>query len=178
MKLGIVVGHTANAGGAVGISLPQEYRYNTAVAQDMARFAADNFGPATGQPMDTRIFLRDGVGVAGAYQNTDQWGADLTAELHYNAAVSSAKGTETLSSGSVNSLKFANLVQAGLCRLLGRAGNSRGVKIRNRQNPDRGWVSLVSGRAPAVITEPAFGSNHSDAALLRGPCRKSLWTGL
>ena len=64
-------------------------------------------------------------------------------------------------------MEFARQVQTKLCKLLNRNGDSRGIKVRNRNNKDRGWLSLVSGRAPAIITEPAFGSNPSDAALLK-----------
>lgn len=172
-KLGIVVGHTDAAGGAIGINLPREYDYHKAMASDMVAFAQSEFSkPGDPNPMEVRVFFRDGIGVSGAYNQVNDWvGNDAsraaTVELHYNAASPAAAGTETLSSGSPNSLAFAERVQAGLCSLLGRPGVSRGVKTRNRANKGRGWLSLVSGSPPAIITEPAFGSNPGDAALLR-----------
>ncbi len=166
-KLGIVIGHTAAKGGAKGINLSVEYHYNSEVAKDMENYAAGTYGSSSTHPLETKLFFRDLVGVPGAYRAADEWRANATVELHYNAATPTARGTETLSSGSAASLKFAKLVQGELCSLLNRNGDSRGVKIRNRQKQDRGWLSLVSGAAPAIITEPAFGSNAADAALLR-----------
>ena len=168
-KLGIVVGHTATSGGATGtLGLPPEYNYHREVADSMADFARQTYGTASPRPMEVKIFLRDGVGVQGAYRAVDQWvGNDpaATVELHYNAATPSAHGTETLSSGSVGSRALASRVQAGLLQLLGT--RDRGIKVRNRQTGGRGWLNLVAGRPPAIITEPAFGSNLSDAAKLR-----------
>ena len=168
-KLGIIIGHTNAQGGAVGIGLPREYDYHKQMAADMLSFAQSEFG---GSGLEARIFFRDGIGVSGAYGQVNEWvgtGAarSATVELHYNAASPSASGTETLSSGSAKSVALANLVQAGLCTLLGRPGHSRGVKIRNRTHKDRGWLSLVSGKPPAILTEPAFGSNAQDATLLK-----------
>ncbi len=167
MKLAVVIGHTSTSGGAKGIGIAREYDYNTVVAEDMRVYAQGSFGDLSDKPIEVKLFRRDGIGVSGAYELVDEWQADLSVELHYNAASSSAKGTETLSSGSSGSLEFANQVQTKLCTLLNRSGNSRGIKIRNRTNKERGWLSLVSGRAPAIITEPAFGSNPADAALLK-----------
>ena len=166
-KFGVIVGHTSAAGGATGIGLPTEYRYNKSVAQDMQEYCKQRYGNNNSHNMEIKIFFRDNGGVINAYKSADHWGAKATVELHYNAAIASARGTETLSSGSSESLKLAGLVQSGMCELLSRSGNSRGVKIRNRQNKERGWLSLVTGQAPAIITEPAFGSNGIDAALLR-----------
>ncbi|MEO9778950.1 MAG: N-acetylmuramoyl-L-alanine amidase [Sedimentitalea sp.] len=172
-KLGIIVGHTDAKGGAVGLDLPREYDYHKAMATDMQAFAQSDFGHLSGQEaMEVRLFFRDGIGVSGAYAQVSEWVGSFashaaTVELHYNAATPAASGTETLSSGSAGSLALASSVQAGLCTLLGRPGQSRGVKVRNRTNKERGWMSLVSGTPPAIITEAAFGSNAEDAALLR-----------
>jgi N-acetylmuramoyl-L-alanine amidase len=167
-KLGIVVGHTATSAGAKGIDLPPEYHYHREVADRMADHAKQAYGSTAARPMQVKIFLRDGIKVQGAYRAVDQWvGSDpaATVELHYNAATPSAHGTETLSSGSSGSRALANRVQSGLVALLGT--RDRGIRIRNRSNRGRGWLNLVAGRPPAVITEPAFGSNAVDAALLR-----------
>lgn len=172
-KLGIVVGHTNAKGGAVGLGLPREYDYHKAMAADMVAFTQSEFGHLTGsEALEIRVFFRDGIGVTGAYAQVNEWvgaqaGRAATVELHYNAASASAVGTETLSSGSAGSMELSERVQDGLCTLLGRPGQSRGVKVRNRTNKERGWLSLVSGTPPAIITEPAFGSNATDAALLR-----------
>lgn len=166
-KLGIVVGHTATRAGAQGIGLPPEYHFHRDMADRMVEYARQSYGPASAHPMDVKVFLRDGIGVRGAYRAVDQWaGRDpaATVELHYNAAGPSARGTETLSSGTSGSRALAERVQAATVQLLGT--RNRGLRIRNRQTRGRGWLSLVSGRPPAIITEPGFGSNAGDAALL------------
>ncbi|MEM7437972.1 MAG: N-acetylmuramoyl-L-alanine amidase [Pseudomonadota bacterium] len=167
MRLGIIVGHTAASGGAKGLGIDQEYFYNKKMAEDMRAYALSKYSSGANK-MEVKIFFRDDGGVPGAYGRADAWKANYTAELHYNSVGnSSVRGTETLSSGSSKSLVFAKNVQDAHCSILGRSGNSRGIKIRNRQNKDRGWFSLVAGNAPAIITEPAFGSSVADANLLK-----------
>lgn len=166
-KLGIVVGHTASSGGAKGVGIDQEYGFNKRMAEDLRSYAISTYSTGA-KTIDVEIFFRDNGGVPGAYGRADAWGADFTAELHYNSfSNTNVRGTETLSSGTSGSVAFANEVQARYCSILGRTGTSRGVKIRNRNNQQRGWFSLVVGAAPAIITEPAFGSNASDASLLK-----------
>ena len=166
-KLGIVVGHTAASGGAQGIGIDQEYTYNKKMAEDLRAYAINKYSSGPIQ-IEVKIFFRDNGGVSGAYGRADDWGAHYTAELHYNSVGNtSVRGTETLSSGTSGSMALAREVQAAHCSILGRTGDSRGIKIRNRQNKDRGWFSLVVGAAPAIITEPAFGSSPSDANLLK-----------
>jgi N-acetylmuramoyl-L-alanine amidase len=166
IKLGIIVGHTAAKPGAQGVGIEAEYRYNKAMAKDMLAYAKKKYSTGS-KPVLVKIFLRDDGGVSGAYGRADDWKADYTAELHYNSVGNtSVRGTETLSSGTVNSMAFAKAVQQAHCGILGRGGQSRGIKVRNRQNKDRGWFSLVAGNAPAIITEPAFGSSPQDAMLL------------
>lgn len=167
VKLGIVVGHTAAKGGAKGIGIDREYSFNKTMAEDIRAYALKNYGAAP-KKIEVKVFMRDQGGVTGAYGRADAWGANFTAELHYNSVGNpTVTGTETLSSGSPGSVAFAKAVQSAHCLILGRTGQSRGVKIRNRQNKDRGWLSLVAGRAPAIIIEPAFGSNPEDANLLK-----------
>lgn len=156
-RLAIVVGHTKSAPGAVGIDLPPEYEYNKRVAElieERARIA--------GIPL-VRTFFRDGVGIRGAYAQVDEWRADFSIELHYNGAASAAaNGCETLSSGSKGSLALASYVHTEM--LIAMQNTDRGVKVRKT---GRGSTSLSAGRAPAVIIEPAFGSNPMDAMRLK-----------
>jgi N-acetylmuramoyl-L-alanine amidase len=166
LKLGIIVGHTSAKPGARGIGLEHEYHYNTEVAKDLRDYAQQTY--STGPNIvEVELFYRNQGGVAAAYGRADAWGANYTAELHYNSVGNTGvSGTETLSSGSRGSLAFAHAVQEAHCLVMGRGGKSRGIKIRNRQNRDRGWFSLVAGNAPAILTEPGFGSNPSDAQQL------------
>jgi len=113
--------------------------------------------------LDIKIFKREpGRGytreVQEVYARTDEWGADAAIELHFNSAGDPrASGTETISSGSSRSLKLAQEVQMELVEELGL--RDRGIKVRNNRTKGRGYRSLVSGRAPAILAEPFFGSS-------------------
>jgi len=157
MKLAIVVGHNAVAKGArakAPIST-DEYTYNNLIADEMVRLA-------TGA-LTAKKFLREkssgySAEIDAAYAQVDQYGADLSLELHFNAAGATATGTETLSSGSRGSLALAKAVQDSMLEQLEL--RNRGVKILGRT--DRGGRSLHVGRAPAILVEPFFGSNTRD----------------
>lgn len=161
-KLAIVVGHNSRSQGAVRRDTGEsEYVYNGKMADYMERVGHE-FG------LDVKAFRRTAGGgytseIRRVYGQVDYWGADASIELHFNAAGSSAAtGTETLSSGSSKSLKLAEEVQMSMVETLGL--RDRGIVIRNSRTKGRGYVSLVSGRAPAILTEPFFASNVGDMA--------------
>ncbi|WP_243612920.1 N-acetylmuramoyl-L-alanine amidase family protein [Shimia aestuarii] len=160
MKLAIVVGHNARAQGAVrpdtGVT---EWSWNKGLAEIM-RKEARRFG------LDAEVFFREaGHGgyldeIEAVYGATDAWGADVTVELHFNSHDNpAATGTETLSSGSPASLRIARAVQEEMVEALGL--KDRGVKTRRS---GRGYASLISGRAPAILIEPFFGSSAKGQA--------------
>jgi N-acetylmuramoyl-L-alanine amidase len=72
----------------------------------------------------------------------------------------SATGTETLTSGSVGSVAFAELVQEEILDALGL--RDRGLKYVTKEG--RGGRSLFAGRAPAILVEPFFGSSPKGLA--------------
>jgi N-acetylmuramoyl-L-alanine amidase len=156
-RVALIIGHDAADEGAVrctdGV---QEYSWNKDLANriwklDPQMFEIFHIDPSLGYSAS----IRD------VYERVDAWGCDLSIELHFNAAASgSATGTETFSSGSRGSLKFAQAIHGAMVEALEL--RDRGVKIRNRKKKGRGYLSLVSGHAPAVLIEPYFGSNPSD----------------
>jgi len=162
MKLAIVVGHNQAAQGAVRSDTGEtEWRFNSRIARHMERIAPD-----VTPELEVRTFKRrPGLGYSAeireVYQEADAWGADATIELHFNGAASpAATGTEVLSSGTTKSL---GLAQSVLDEILGELGlPDRGVKTRARG--DRGGGSLWSGRAPAILVEPFFGSSPQGQA--------------
>ena len=114
-------------------------------------------------PGAVRIFQRTPEGgysreIQRVYSEVDAWGADCSIELHFNGGPASATGCETLSSGTSGSLALADLVQR--YTLDAMPMRDRGVKTIGRDQ--RGGQSLWAGRAPAVMTEPYFGSNARD----------------
>lgn len=155
MKLAIVVGHNSVSQGAVrGDTGETEYIWNGRLARRIQRIAPE-FG------IEAKVFLRQPMGsysreIDLVYEQTDEWGADATVELHFNSFDGPASGTETLSSGTARSLRLAEAVQREMVLALGLS--DRGIKTRSS---GRGAKSLISGRAPAILIEPFFGSSSA-----------------
>ena len=154
MKLAIVVGHNSARQGALRTDTGEsEYVWNNRLALLMSDLAPE-FG------ITTKIFRRVDLGsytreLAAVYSDVDRWGADASIELHFNSFVeAAASGTETLSSGTAASLRFATAVQEEVVAALGLS--DRGVKTRRE---GRGAASLISGRAPAILVEPFYGTS-------------------
>lgn len=155
MKLAIVVGHNASKQGAVRKDTGEtEFSWNGRLAQHIADMA-------TQYGIEVATFRRVVGGglkaeLARVYRMTDDWGAEAVIELHFNGAESDeATGSEILSSGTTLSLRLAGAIQREFVNLLGL--RDRGVKtVRGK---DRGSASLISGKAPAVLGEPFFGSS-------------------
>lgn len=155
MKLAIVVGHNSARQGAERLdSRESEFVWNGRLARRIERLAGD-YG------LQVRTFFRTPGGgysteIRRVYAEVDAWGADASVELHFNGASSAeATGTETLSSGTALSLRLAESVQREMVLALGL--RDRGIKTRS--SSDRGGMSLISGRAPAILVEPFFGSS-------------------
>lgn len=176
-KFAVIIGHNPTQKGAQAIEPigKSEFDFNTELAGIME-------AKATAFSIDLRVFHRPYVGpyrisgrstgnytqeIQQVYQQVDEWDADYSTELHFNSFSFTSYGTEVLSSGSEGSLRFAIISQAKMVALFGRdrIGN-RGVKIRNKRGA-RGYLSLMSGRAPAIIVEPFFGSNRRDCQLMQ-----------
>lgn len=156
MKIAIVIGHNAASQGAVRVTDGRsEYYWNFDLAEMIHAL----------NPAQVRIFRRMpsasvGVEIRKAYEAVDQWGADVSCELHFNASTSqTSTGTETLyatNAGKVVALE----VQAAMVRALGL--RDRGLLYRRSGH---GSLSLLAGKAPAVLVEPYFGSNQHDCAV-------------
>ena len=155
MKFAIVVGHNSASQGAVRQDTGEsEFVWNGRLARRIERLAGD-------YSIQVRTFFRTPGGgysreIERVYSEVDAWGADASVELHFNGASSpDATGTETLSSGTALSLRLAESVQREM--VLALALRDRGIKTRS--GSDRGGMSLISGRAPAILIEPFFGSS-------------------
>lgn len=179
-KLAVVIGHNPVQKGAHTICplCCSEFEFNTKVAKIMKAIAEAN-------SIDVEIFFRQYYGVyknelgrrtsnlrkeiKKVYSKVNEWNPDLSIELHFNAYRPNVSGTETLSSGSPNSMLYAQLMQSQMVKLFDRNTKNkgdRGVKIRNSENRGRGYLSLVSSRCPAILVEPFFGSNTEDCMLM------------
>jgi N-acetylmuramoyl-L-alanine amidase len=160
MKLAIVVGHSKDKQGARAASPlnKTEYEYNLEVAEFVFRFAMD-YG------IFTRIFLRDKVGIVGAYKAVQDWAKDgdtVCVELHFNAFNKKAKGTETLfDQEPSDSIELARAVHTEVIECFKRKGkDDRGLKLIDE---GRGAKSLAECKIPGCLIEPFFGDNPDEA---------------
>lgn len=163
MRLAIVVGHTKLASGAFAVDpiRQSEYYFNTEIAEIMYRHAR-SIG------LECRIFLRDQIGVAGAYAEANIWAKghkSCLIELHFNAANGKAKGSETLyDKDPLESKQFAELVQAAMKTVFNRTGKQdRGLKLIEPN--ERGGRNLLLCTFPSVLVEPFFGDNKEECEL-------------
>ena len=154
MTIALVIGHNARAPGAIRVTdRVAEYPWNTRLAAavvahdpDLYRIVRRTAGPNE---------------IDRAYAEVDRLGVAASVELHFNSAADpSATGTETLTSGTTGSARLARHLQYHMVRALGL--RDRGVKVIARNG--RGGASLWSGRPPAALIEPYFGSNPADCA--------------
>lgn len=155
-KLAIVIGHNSQSQGAVRKDTGEtEYSFNNRIAMWMEEFARKMY-----PDLEIAVFRRQPLGsytreINRVYDQTDAWGAHLTMELHFNSSGDTrATGTETLTSGTPASMAAAVAVNEEVVAALGL--RDRGVKTRRS---GRGSQSLISGRAPAILVEPYFGSS-------------------
>jgi N-acetylmuramoyl-L-alanine amidase len=157
MKVAIVVGHNSAAKGARALApiSEHEFTYYNRIADEMVRLARGGLTAKRFNRVKTTGYSRE---IDTVYAQVDDYGADISIELHFNAASPAATGTETLSSGSSRSLKLAKAMQDAMLPALGL--RDRGVKIVAKT--ERGGRSLHAGRPPAVLVEPFFGSNTGD----------------
>lgn len=161
-RLAVIVGHTERQPGARGLPPVDrhEYPYNRDIARLMEQEAAI-------RGIAARTFLRDGVGIHGAYQAAVAYDPDAIIELHFNAFHDAAvRGTETLCSDRhPHSERLAALAQAAMVRVFGRAGSTnRGVKMPTPRQS--GYVNVTAAPSvPSILVEPFFGSNGPDCEL-------------
>lgn len=181
-RVALVVGHNHRRKGArlsaeaaetlgVGDASRTEYTFNNMFALQIQKSLIE-------LGVDCRIFLRR-PGVASTdftgftplqaeimecYGRVDEWGASCAVELHFNSVkpkkgskLKPANGCETLSSGKPLALALATAVQTQICRY-----NLKDRGVKTRRDGERGYHSLVSGRAPAILLEPFFASSRED----------------
>ena len=91
-KLGIIVGHTAKASGAVNYKGESEYYWNARIAYKMKKIILEKYIGVT-----PRVFARDVGGMSGvADEMVKDFLPDLSIELHFNAYHKPAYGCEIL----------------------------------------------------------------------------------
>jgi len=164
-KIAVIIGHNPIHQGAEAIAPigKSEFDFNSELA-NLIEQESINF------PFEIELFYRKFKNsytkeIKEVYKLVDLSKCDYSMELHFNSAVFTVSGSEVLSSGSKKSKHFARLIQKEQVKLFDRTKKeNRGVKIRKKGS--RGYLSLISGKAAAIIVEPFFGSNRKDCNLM------------
>ena len=165
-RFAVVIGHNLRSQGAIRQDTGEsEFSWNSRLAGMISVLSSQYAG------LVVKVFTRDSrIGsyrreIEDVYRRTDKWDADVTVELHFNSHHNpKATGTETLSSGSRMSTKYAYALQKEMLKALDL--KDRGKKI---VRTGRGSASLISGRAPAALIEPFFGSSDKGLAATDEP---------
>mgnify|MGYP001017083114 CR=1 FL=1 len=153
----LVVGHEKRAPGASFALGGSEYDYNTKVAALCEDYAKKSY-----PGMVVKTVFRDGVGISGAYATAKGLNPDACIELHFNAFNGKVAGTETLSTVEDKDKAFAKVIQKAMCKVFGREGDSRGVKVIPKSARGGGNIYSLPGFANCLV-EPFFGDNREEA---------------
>lgn len=158
-QIAFVVGHNKVSGGYFSPYIGfNEFDFWSKFAEELRE--TDTYKPVVYFRRYDTSYTKE---IQEVYDRINKTSAAATIELHFNAFdEQTVSGCEVLSSGSDLSLDLCHCLQASFVKTLGI--NDRGVKIAGKN--DRGYLSLVSGVAPAAITEPFFGSSPKDCDLI------------
>lgn len=164
IRLGIIVGHEAKAGGAA-CAVPvggcsNEYQLNSVIANEIKEYSNRVNG------IDVQIIKRDGIGIAGAYKKAYDLNCDCVIELHFNAFNKKAVGTLTYTSPSAEDVEYSHYIQKAMVGVFGTNGRpDRGVVALARG--DRGSRNVFSFNGmPNCLVEPVFGDVKSEINML------------
>ncbi|MBK1834997.1 N-acetylmuramoyl-L-alanine amidase [Roseibacillus ishigakijimensis] len=161
-KVAVVVGHNSKAPGAFaeGPVNASEYQLNGEVADLMAKLADDD------EEIDLHVFRRQPLASYSAeilecYRRVNAWNPEMVIELHFNWLAGAGRVEMVVFRDSQAGekvgqafLDVCGAVFPGQRRLLSRRGS------------DRGGKSLVSAKAPCVLTECWDCSNSEHRAIV------------
>lgn len=165
MKLGVIVGHTKKAQGAVAFNGQSEYVWNSKVAEYMQFIAKSKY-----RNFEVFVEFRDIGGVTGAAQRLAAKGVTHCIELHFNAFTKAAYGCEvlvladdTLSTTHADLLtdalnkKYA-FKERGVSKILGPSFDGDGILVT--KSGMNGFGNLVAvknaGIKVRLLIEPTF----------------------
>ena len=159
MRVALVVGHNArNKGAYVKGSLNEfEYDFNNEVAEEMIR--------QKWPELTLKRFNRAYTGsysseISKVYRSVNSWNPDFILELHFNGYNGITGYSFMLHyAGSKVSKQCAKAINDEAIKATGFA--DKGAKALN--SGDRGYLSVKSASAPAVLTEPFFGDYWAHA---------------
>ena len=159
-RVAVVIGHNSKNKGAYakGDFNQFEYEFNGDVAKIIAARAWNG--------LDVKIFRRWYSGsyaseIKKVYSSVNAWNPDFVLELHFNSSPGGYYSFMLYHHASSKSKAVAKIVNDTFIAATGFASKQQNAA---KKSGDRGYLSLASARAPAVLTEPFFESNSSHMA--------------
>lgn len=153
LRVAIVVGHNSrNKGAYVGGSINQfEFDFNNAVADEMARLAWSGLTLKRFNRVFTGSYTSE---IRNVYAQVNAWNPEFILELHFNGY-----------NGKVGYSFMLHHQNSKLSQTCAKRINDIFVKATGFDDKgskalspsDRGYLSVASAKAPAVLTEPFFG---------------------
>lgn len=167
-RVALVVGHTNERRGARLFDGSSEYHYNGHLALNVLKKCNElRKNLPTKFTKEVRVFFRDNLELVDCYKEIGEWGADLSLELHVNAAgVPNANGAEVLVlTGDIQTAKVArSLLQDLACTFGSRLRHDSGIKWIT--SDDRGYYNLKYAKDYGVkypmLIEPFFGDYETE----------------
>jgi N-acetylmuramoyl-L-alanine amidase len=162
MKVAFVIGHHNKAKGAFS-------PYFKLSEWDFYNLVASNI------QTDVSVFIHNSEikgytkRVKRTAEQINKHNFDLVIEAHFNSAMPSANGVETLYFfKSQKGKEYAKLFSEVVNQHTGIKMRNNGLKaLINRK--DRGFASVYYTMAPTILIEPFFGSNKEDCQKIESP---------
>ncbi|MFZ2958611.1 MAG: glucosaminidase domain-containing protein [Candidatus Ozemobacteraceae bacterium] len=164
VKVALIPGHTADSRGAVNFKGESEYPWALRNLTYVQKALVDS------RICDARIFDRTKIGIDGATRQAGEWGADISIELHFNAATPTAKGCEALIvKGDANAFQVGDFLTDILNSRMNIFERHRdGVK--EMTDGERGFNNVnqakINGIKYYCLLEPCFNHEYSESIVV------------
>lgn len=161
-RIAIIIGHSEKSGGASLYNGSNEYKYNKEIAETLLEVC--KYGAYNDKDFNkvVKIFNRNYKTRLDVGNEVGEWNADLSLELHFNAAKRRAKGCEMLI--LKRDRKTAKIAQHLIDEISSvfSMGKRHDNGIKYLDSADRGYTNLMHCRTHGVkypmIVEPFFGN--------------------
>jgi len=162
LKIALIPGHDAHSLGAINYKNESEYPWAKRNLSYVQKILADS------RLCEARIFDRTGIKIEGATKLAGEWGADISLELHFNSAPSTAaRGCEALIvKDDKNAFEFGDYVTDVLnARMHIFERHKDGVK--EMVPGERGYNNVLQAQKNGIkyycLLEPCFGHDYSES---------------
>jgi len=156
MKIALVIGHRSKSQGAYGNMMISEYLFYKEFMEELIE------GGYLTKKNKYQVFERTnkkrgyGERMRDLHTRIDEWGADISVSLHFNASVKpSVTGHEILYCSKAGE-KLARKLDSKLDKYL----DNRDRNLKKRTRKQRGGGFLCRGKSTCILVEPFFASSQ------------------